>query len=1051
VLGYVLTATDTVSGCAWQSPGAASATIGAIKDANYCADTGSANAITCNTTTTFTSYVTGQLLVVKMAATNTTAVTLAANSIAGAKAITKAGSTALAAGNLIIGQEYAMVYDGTRFQVLNPTLLAADVPTLNQTTSGTAAGITGIAIATAATASTLAERNASGELIAANTVPTGKTPMATDTPVTSSQLPFPGASAKGAILTTTCTGGQVADGYQADGTPHCVAAGSSSSITYTTYAAAPVERWTMTDGTGSTFVSACATAGVCSTTHSNSITATGVVWAPEPLVTGLAAYFSGAFNSTAANYTAFNPTSTTAFSVSFWTSIDESSTGEILASQRSTGTNNPGWTIVRDDAKRIIVSLADSAGGSINKTFTPILYGAASPGYAAGVGGLSTPLYHLLLAVDGTHTAAGVLLYIDGVLATTYATGSDTLTGAMTPSAAVQIGSTTPSINYFANHVGFISGLTIWASALAQADVSAVYANGPAWGGTYTYPTLTSQRVDASTIPGVVLDGTVTDNAPALNLILNTATADKPVDLVFLKSSLISGLHIPKGGHVTIEGIGPDVTLTVKAGSNASAISNGYGQYPTGTVPPRGANVTIKNLTINANRGTYPNGNSNRTDARGNPWITAVDIVGIDGVTMENLTILNSPTYNVSMSNVGRVSAINSRFVGLGTNTDGFHVGCPANDLFFLGTKGGVGDDLFALNGPETYGTGSLSNVVIRDSTLTDYYGGNLLRAYQYLSSPTHNCGVNGLIVDGVPAGHAAFPIRLIGDGVPPAPPTVDLGNSARFSNITLTGGSQGFLTMDRAWGEASLNHVTWRSPEGAYPLVNIVDNSLVSSLSITSSKIIRTTDGSSAAYGLKVNSGATLKRADLSGLSIEDQQGQSYNAVPYLTDVVATGSIGTYLPSFDPSHITSQLSTGSAARITTVVYPTTSANSRVAMITDMAPVAGDSGLILVLNSPSAVHLTRVFCAVQGTTNVVVNLDKRAEGTIGTDSGAHLLGSDLTAVAGGANTATFANGSSQCGGTASCAIAANVPVVMTFTSVSGTPTALNCGVDYTVD
>jgi hypothetical protein len=124
---------------------------------------------------------------------------------------------------------------------------------------------------------------------------------------------------------------------------------------------------------------------------------------------------------------------------------------------------------------------------------------------------------------------------------------------------------------------------------------------------------------------------------------------------------------------------------------------------------------------------------------------------------------------------------------------------------------------------------------------------------------------------------------------------------------------------------------------------------------------------------------------------------------------------------------------------------------TRTAAITDMAPVAGDSGLILAINPPTAIHLTRVFCAIQGGTNVVLNLDARAEGSIGTDSGAHLLGSDLTAASGGANTSTFANGSGQCGGTTSCAIAAHAPVVMTFTSVSGTPTALNCSVDYTVD
>jgi len=134
-----------------------------------------------------------------------------------------------------------------------------------------------------------------------------------------------------------------------------------------------------------------------------------------------------------------------------------------------------------------------------------------------------------------------------------------------------------------------------------------------------------------------------------------------------------------------------------------------------------------------------------------------------------------------------------------------------------------------------------------------------------------------------------------------------------------------------------------------------------------------------------------------------------------------------------------------------TTAYLPTSAQTRTAAVTDLAPAAADSGLILVINPATAITLTRVYCAVQGSTNVVMNLDKRTEGAIGTDSGAHLLGSDLTAVSTGANTSTFANGSGQCGGTSSCAVAAHNPVVLTITSISGTPTALNCSVDYTVN
>jgi hypothetical protein len=77
--------------------------------------------------------------------------------------------------------------------------------------------------------------------------------------------------------------------------------------------------------------------------------------------------------------------------------------------------------------------------------------------------------------------------------------------------------------------------------------------------------------------------------------------------------------------------------------------------------------------------------------------------------------------------------------------------------------------------------------------------------------------------------------------------------------------------------------------------------------------------------------------------------------------------------------------------------------------ITDMAPVAADSGLIAVVDPSAPIHPTRLYCAVQGGANVVINPDKRSEGTIGAESGRHSLGSDLTATTSGANTTTFLN------------------------------------------
>jgi len=73
------------------------------------------------------------------------------------------------------------------------------------------------------------------------------------------------------------------------------------------------------------------------------------------------------------------------------------------------------------------------------------------------------------------------------------------------------------------------------------------------------------------------------------------------------------------------------------------------------------------------------------------------------------------------------------------------------------------------------------------------------------------------------------------------------------------------------------------------------------------------------------------------------------------------------------------------------------SGGARSISITDMAPVTADSGLILVVNPSAPIHLTRVYCAVQGSGSVAMNLDKRAEEPSAPDSERPLLGPDLTA------------------------------------------------------
>lgn len=142
-------------------------------------------------------------------------------------------------------------------------------------------------------------------------------------------------------------------------------------------------------------------------------------------------------------------------------------------------------------------------------------------------------------------------------------------------------------------------------------------------------------------------------------------------------------------------------------------------------------------------------------------------------------------------------------------------------------------------------------------------------------------------------------------------------------------------------------------------------------------------------------------------------------------------------------------LTTGQSA----VVYSPDNTNWRVDKVTgvtlsvaftDLAPVVGDDGLVLVINPSTPIHLTRISCGVQGSTSVVVNLVKAAVSLI----------ADATCTAGDVNTVavtTWANGSGQCGGTTSCAIPARAPVILHIGTISGSPTALQGSLEYTVD
>lgn len=87
------------------------------------------------------AYATGNQFSFLVANTNTGAVTINVDGI-GAKAITRTGTTALVAGDMVAGQAVEIIYDGTRFQLVNGNSFT------NLKVSGTL-GVTGVATFTA--------------------------------------------------------------------------------------------------------------------------------------------------------------------------------------------------------------------------------------------------------------------------------------------------------------------------------------------------------------------------------------------------------------------------------------------------------------------------------------------------------------------------------------------------------------------------------------------------------------------------------------------------------------------------------------------------------------------------------------------------------------------------------------------------------------------------------------------------------------------------------------------------------------------------------------
>jgi hypothetical protein len=218
--------------------------------------------------------------------------------------------------------------------------------------------------------------------------------------------------------------------------------------------------------------------------------------------------------------------------------------------------------------------------------------------------------------------------------------------------------------------------------------------------------------------------GPATDDGPRINAAMAAASATNPITLIIDGSALVSGLFLPAGGYWNIAGLGCGTGFFIKTGTNNDGIHNGSPTAavlndPGPPVPPRGSSVSLRNFALNGNQGNGYNGDSTAGAPQGNyhvTWYYGINLMDLDGIVIENLAVVNSPAYQIRLSNVGHVSVSGCVLQGAGSNTDGIHFDGPANDIAISNCDITCGDDSIALNCPEGHG-GDISRVTVTNCT----------------------------------------------------------------------------------------------------------------------------------------------------------------------------------------------------------------------------------------------------------------------------------------------------------------------------------------------
>jgi hypothetical protein len=377
--------------------------------------------------------------------------------------------------------------------------------------------------------------------------------------------------------------------------------------------------------------------------------------------------------------------------------------------------------------------------------------------------------------------------------------------------------------------------------------------------------------------------GLATDDGPRINAAMASASASNPITLIMDGAALVSGLFLPAGGYWNIAGLGCGTGFFIKTATNNDGIHNGgpsaaIPSDPGPPAPPRGSSVSLRNFTINGNQGNGYNGVSTTGATQGHLtydlWYFTVNLMNLNNIDVENVVVVNAPSFQMRFSNVGNVKISGCVLSSQGPNTDGLHFDGPANDINISNCEITAGDDAIALNCPEGY-TGDISRVTVSNCRVNS--GTFLMRLHTIDTSNGSKFNIKGVSVDNC-TGSQSYAGFLMGHGGGALPESID---GLTISNCTLS--SPAILEIGANFGSVILDNVVLTPlTSDQYPGFAFARSSAYSATCtyIGSSVVLNNCTiqrkGGSIVPAVEVENDSSIENLTFNGFAVKDSSGHS-------------------------------------------------------------------------------------------------------------------------------------------------------------------------------